>query len=57
MLELHKMTRMSDVVVCPIVFISFYERRREGRVFKIMKNDHILVYLTVWVLSPTFFGR
>ena len=57
MLELHKMIRMSDVVVCPIVFISFYGRSREGRVFKIMKNDHILVFLAVWVLSPTFFGR
>ena len=57
MLELDKMIRMSDVVVCPIVFISFYERSREGRVFKIMKNDHILVFLAVWVLSPTFYGR
>ena len=57
MLELHKMIRMSGVVVCRIVFISFYERSWEGRVFKIMKNDHILVFLAVWVLFPTLFGR
>ena len=57
MLELHKMIRISGVVVCRIVFISFYERSWEGRVFKIMKNDHILVFLAVWVLFPTLFGR
>ena len=44
MLELHKIIRVSDVVVFPIVFISFYERSREGGVSKIMKNDHILVF-------------
>ena len=57
MLELHKIIRVSDVVVCPIVFISFYERSWEEGVFKVMKNDHFLVFLASSVLFPKSFGR
>ena len=38
----------------PIVFILFYDRDWDGRVFKLMKNDHFLVFLTVWCPFPTF---
>ena len=50
MLELHKIIRLSHVVVCLIVFILFYA----GGVFKVMKNDEFLVFLANWVLFPKF---
>ena len=47
MLELHKIIRASHVVACSIVFILFRERSWQGGVFKFMKNDHLLVFLSV----------
>ena len=54
MLELHKIIKMSHGVLCPIVFPWFYERGLQGGVlvFKVMKNDHVLVFLAVCVLFP-----
>ena len=57
MIELHKIIRFSHVVACPIVFILFYERSRQGRVFKVMKNDEFLVLLAIWVIFPKFLGK
>ena len=57
MLELHKIIRVSDVVVCPIVFISFYEPSWDEGVFRVMKNDHFLVFLAISVLFPKSLGR
>ena len=59
MLELRKMIGVSHVyvVACPIIFHSLYERGWQGGVLKVMKNDHFLVFLTVWVLSPNLTGR
>ena len=57
MLELPKIIRVSYVVACPIVFILFYERVWQGGVFKVMKNDHMLVFLDVWGFFPRFLGR
>ena len=51
------MIRVSHIVVCPIVFILFYERSCQGGVFKIMKNDHFVVFPAVWVFFPKFLGR
>ena len=44
MLELHKIIRVSHLVACPVVFILFDEQSSQGRVFKVMKNDHFLFF-------------
>ena len=44
MLELYEMIRVSHVVSCPIVFIFFCERGWQGAVFKVMKNDHFILF-------------
>ena len=38
------------------VFILIYDRDRQGRVLKV-ENDHFLVFLAAWVLSPGFGAR
>ena len=45
MLELHTVIKVSHAVARPIVFIFFYEGSWQGRLYKIMKNDHFLVLL------------
>ena len=55
--ELYETIRVPHIVARPFVFILSYERSCQGRVFKIMKNDHFLVFLSVWVLFPDFLGR
>ena len=55
-LELHETIRVSHVVAGPIVFILFYDRDGQGGVFNVMKNDHLLIFLAVWVLFPKFLG-
>ena len=57
MIQLHKIIRASHAVGCPIVFLLFYEWGWQGGVFIIMKNDHFLEFLAVWVLFPKFLGR
>ena len=56
-LELHETIRVSYVVVCSIVFILFYDRDVEDGVLKHMKNDHLLVFLAVWVLFSLVVGQ
>ena len=56
-LQVHKIIRVSHAVTFPIVFILFYDRDGQGGVFKVMKNDHFLRVLAIWVLFPTFLGR
>ena len=56
-LGLHETIRVLYAVVCPIVFILFYNRDVEEGVLKHMKNDHLLVFLAVWVHLYYFFGR
>ena len=48
-LELYEAIRVRQVVAYPIVIILFYDRDRQESVFKVMKNDHFLVFLDVWV--------
>ena len=57
MLEVHKIIKVSHVVVCPIVFILFYDRDGQEEGFKVMKIDRFLVFLAYWVLFPRFWGR
>ena len=57
MLELHKIIRWPHVVACPIVFFLSYERGWQGGVFKVIKNDHFLVFLAVWDVFIKFLGR
>ena len=57
MLEVHKIIKVSHKVTRPIVFILFYDRDGQGGVFKVMKNDHFLIFLAVWVLLPKLLGR
>ena len=56
-LELHETIRVSHIVVFAMVFLLLYEQRWQGGVFKVMKNDHFLVFLSVSLLSPKFFSR
>ena len=39
------------------LFFLFPERGWQGAVFKVMKNDHFLVFLAVWILFSKFLGR
>ena len=57
MLELHKLKRASHLVAFAIIFIFFHERGWQGAVFKIIKNDHFLMFLAVCVLFCKFLGR
>ena len=44
--------------LCPqFIFILFHDRGWQGGVFKVINNDHFLVFLTVWVLFPIFFRQ
>ena len=52
-LELHEMIKVSHLAASPVVFILFYDRDWQGGVLKLMKNDHFLVFLAVWVLFPS----
>ena len=56
MLKMYKIIRMSDVLAWLIVFPLFYERGSHGGVFKVIKNDHFLVFLAVWGLIPKYLG-
>ena len=38
-------------------FILFDDRDWQGGVLKLMKSDHFLVFLAVWVVFPKFLGR
>ena len=57
MLKLHKIIRMPDLVACSIVFPLFDKGGLQGGVFKVIKNDHFLVFLAVWGLIPKYLGR
>ena len=61
MLELHNIITVSHVVAYQIVLLLFYEWGWQGGVLIVMKNDHFLVFLAVWVFfsifSPMFLGR
>ena len=48
---------MSHAVAYSIVFILFCEQGWDGGVFKVMKKDHFVVFLAVWVVFPKFVGR
>ena len=52
-LKLNEIITVLDLVACPIIFVLFSDRDWQGGMLKVMKNDHFLVLLAVWVLSPT----
>ena len=43
--RLAQKNEVSQLVVCPIIFILFYDRDRQGEVFKVMTNASFLVLL------------
>ena len=45
---------MLHVVTCPIIFILFDYPDWQGGMLKLMKTDHFLVFLAVWVLFLMF---
>ena len=47
MLELHKIIRMSQVVLWSIVSPWFYERGWQGIVLKVLENNYFSVFLVV----------
>ena len=54
---MHEAIRVWHAVTCTIIFIWFYDQDGQGGVFKVMKSNHFLVFLAVWVIWPTFFGH
>ena len=56
-LELHETIRVSHIVVFAMVFLLLYKQSWQEGVFKVMKNDYFLVFLSVSLLSPKFFSR
>ena len=56
-LELHEKKRVSYAVVFSIAFILFYDRDVAKGVLKHMTNDHLLVFLAVWVLFSLVVGQ
>ena len=57
MFDWYIIIRMSHVVACLTVFILFYEQGWEGGVFKLLKNNHFLLFLDAWILFSEFFGQ
>ena len=53
-LKSHETIRVSHAVACPIVFILFCVRDWQRGVFRVMKNNHLLIILAVWVISHAF---
>ena len=45
---------MLHVVTCPIIFILFDDPDWQGGMLKLMKTDHFLVFVAVWVLFLKF---
>ena len=37
-------------------FFLFYDRNWQGGVFKVMKIDHLLVFLAAWSFCPSFWA-
>ena len=56
-LKFHEMLIVIHVVACPIIFILFDDPDWQEGVLKLMKNDHFLVFLAVWILFPKVLGR
>ena len=54
---MHETIRVPRVVALANVFALFFDRDRQGGVFKVVKNDNFLVFLVVWVHFPKFLGR
>ena len=44
------------VLHCTINFDLLCDRGQQGGVFKVMKNNHFLVFLGVWVFFHNFLG-
>ena len=53
-LEFHKIIRVLHAVACAIVFILLYDQGWQGRVFKVLKNDHFSVFLALCPFPPSF---
>ena len=57
MLELHKFTKVLDVVMFPITLFLFYNQGWQGGVFKVIKNGHFLVFLVVLFIFHKFISE
>ena len=55
-LQLHETIRLPHIDASPIDFLLFYQQSCQGGVFKIMKNDHFLVFLVVLAVSPSLYA-
>ena len=54
-LEAHKMIKVLLAVACTVVFILLYGRDWQGRMFKILKNDHFCnILISFGLFSPSF---
>ena len=49
-LKLYEKIKALHAFVCPILFILFGYLDWQAIVLKLMKNDHFLVFLAVWVI-------
>ena len=48
---------MLHVVLCPFVFILFYDQYWKGGMLKVMKNDQIFSIFSCFGLVPQVFGQ
>ena len=53
----YKSATCSCVPSCFYLFIYFYCQEWQGGVFKVMKNDHFFIFLSVLVFFTKFLGR
>ena len=55
-LQLQEVIRLLHEVACSVVFL-FNDRDWQGGMLKLMKNDHFLVFLAVWIPFPKVLSR
>ena len=53
---MHKAIKMLDLVLSPMVFIFLFNGGRHVEVLKFVKNDHLKVFLSNWLLLLRFLG-
>ena len=51
------MTIFPNVVACSIDSNLLCDKTQQGRVLKLIKNDHFLVFLVIWDLFPKLLGK
>ena len=56
-LQLHEVIRVLHVILCPIVFIFFYDWYWQGGVLKLLKNNHFFSIFSHFGNFPQAIGK